>query len=536
MQISEEIVALYHKIRAIYQSKLRLSREENKIEVDEISSRLTSFYETLRNSVDFKEIHLLRRFAIERNLKRRFIVENLRPQIARGLIEDLIRAKYLPNKELAESLIWRVEQIIAKYNRLYELMNDLYHGDDIQNYFDWLIGVEACEIDMALKPENIEDAVIETMYQVTKQRIKLRGGDDLTIKEKNIQLYIAIHKSLVKSDDTIISYHLLNLYFDNWLYADENTIQLVAAKLAAIYRSVQRRLHHPYQRKILDSIKEPVVTFKVLYELILAKGEAIEDLLTNPDLLESEAKLLINRKYNSIRQRIGRASVRAIFYIFITKVLVAFILELPYELYLIRHLNYLNLLINVAFPPLLMFLVTLSVAPPSAANTKRILENLHNLVYGGYSQSILCQLKSRYRQTSGFQIFYYFMYALLYILVFGAIIYFLDSLNFNIISGAIFIIFLSAVSFFALRIRRSAQEYLVLEKKEKGLSVLINFFSLPVIGLGLWLSHRFKKINIFAFIMDYVVEVPLKMLIYALEHWLGFMREKKEEVDHDNQS
>jgi len=44
----------------------------------------------------------------------------------------------------------------------------------------------------------IEDAVIEAMYQVTKQRIKLKGGDDLTIKEKNIQLYIAIHKSLVK--------------------------------------------------------------------------------------------------------------------------------------------------------------------------------------------------------------------------------------------------------------------------------------------------------------------------------------------------
>ncbi|PWB38972.1 MAG: hypothetical protein C3F02_01015 [Parcubacteria group bacterium] len=536
MKISEEIVVLYNKIKAIYQNRLRLTREENKIEVDEINSHLTSFYEKMRNSVDFKDIHLLRRFAIERNLKRRFILEALRPQIAKGLIEDMIRSNYIPNKELPESTIWQVEQIIAKYNQLYDLMNDLYHGDHIQDYFDWLIGVEACEIDMALKPESIEDAVIEAMYQVTKQRIKLKGGDDLTIQEKNIQVYIAIHKSLVKSDDTIISYHLLNLYFDSWLYADEQTIRTVAVKLPAIYHSVQRRLRHPYQRKILDSIKEPVVTFKILYELILAKGEGIDELLTNPDLLESEAKSLIHQRYSSIRKKISSASVRAILYIFLTKVLIAFVLELPYELYLIQHLNYLNLIINVSFPPILMFLVTLSVVPPSEANTKKILENLNNLVYGQYSQSILCQLKSKYRQTSGFQIFYYFMYSLLYILVFGVIIYFLRLLNFNIISGGIFIIFLSAVSFFALRIRHSAHEYLVIQKKEGLLSTVMNFFSLPVIGLGLWMSRRFKKINIFAFIMDYVVEVPLKLLFSAIEHWLGFMREKKEEVDHDNQS
>jgi len=534
MKISEEIVLLYQKITAIYQHRARLAQEENKIEVDEMSSHLASFYEKIRNSVDFKEVHLLRRFAIERNLKRHFLIENLRPQMARSLIEDLIRSKYVANKELSEILVKKVELLIIKYNQLYLMMNELYHGSEVQNYFDWLIGVEACEIDMTLVPENVEDAVIEAMYQVTKQRIKLKGGDDLTIKEKNIQLYIAIHRSLVKSDDTIISYHLLNLYFDRWLYADQQTIKLVASNLASIYRSVQRRLHHPYQRKILESIKEPVVTFRVLYELIVSQGERLEDLLTNPDLLEAEAKILIHQKYNKLRQRLSRASVRAIFYIFVTKVLAALVLELPYEAYVIRQVNYLNLFINIVFPSVLMFLVTMSVRPPSEANTKLILENLKNLIYSQYSQSILCQLRSRYRQSSGWQIFYHFMYTLLYILVFGTVIYFLQLLNFNVLSGGIFIIFLSAVSFFALKIRNTAKEFLVLKRKEGAISFLINFFSLPIIGLGLWMSRRFRKINIFAFIMDYIVEAPLKLLIAALEDWLGFMREKKEEVEHEN--
>ncbi len=534
MKISPEIVVLYNKLKKIYQQRDKVSKEENKIEVDEITSHLASLYEKLRNSIDFKEVHLLRRFAIERNLKRRFIVEALKPNIAKGLIEELIRARYLLNDTVAETQIKEVEKVIEKYNKLFLLMNDMYHGKEINDYFNWLIGVEACEIDMLLNPEDIEDAVIEAMYQVTKQRVKLKG-DDLSIKEKNIQLYIAIHKSLVKSDDTIISYHLLNLYFDKWLKADEILIKLMATNLPAVYNDIQHRLQHPYQRRIYNAIKEPVVTFKILLELIYAKAKDFEELLVSPELLESESKILINQKYKKLRNKISKASVRAIIYIFITKVLIAMVLEIPYEVYIIHELNYINLAINAVFPTFLMFLVTLSIVPPKEENTNKILRNLTNLIYDEKESSILCQLKTKYRKSFAFQIFYYSMYTILYVVVFGAIIYFLRELNFNVLSGAIFILFLTAVSFFAVKIRSSAKELLVIKKKEGFISFLINFFSLPIVAAGRWMSRRFKKINVFAFIMDFIIEAPFKLFISAFEDWLGFLREKKEEVYHDNQ-
>jgi len=533
MKISQEIVLLYKKLEEIYKKRELLAKEENKIEVEEIASHFSALYEKLRNTVDFKEVHLLRRFAIERNIKRRFIMEVLKPGIAKGLVEDLVRSRYISNKTIPEYKIQQVEEIISKYNSLFALMNDMYHGDDIKAYFDWLIALEACEIDMLLMPEDIGDAVVEAMYKITKPRIKIKG-DDLSIREKNIQLYIAIHKSIVKSDNTIISYHLLNLYYDKWLNADRETIKMMATHLPEIYNTVQHHLKHPYQRRILNSIKEPVVTFKILHELILNHGIDIKDLLANPDVLESEAKLLINKKYKSIRNRISKASVRAIVYIFITKALLALLIEFPYEKYVISEVNYTNLAINALFPPFLMFLVTLTIKPLKENNTEKILESLHNLVYDQAEESILCKLKTNYRKNLASQVFYYFMYTVLYIVVFGAFIYLLMYLNFNILSGAIFLFFLTAVSFFAIRIRATAKELAVVKKKEGILTFIINFFSLPVISAGRWMAERFKSINVFAFVMDYIIEAPFKLFVAAFEDWLGFMKEKKEEVfDHE---
>lgn len=215
--------------------------------MEDITSRVTFVYEKLRNTMDFKEAHLLRRFAIERNLRRRLIVETLRPQISQSLINDLIRAKYLPNNFIPEKKIIEVAKIIKKYTELFTLLNEIYSGSERKKYFEWIIGVMACEIDMNLAPEDIEDSVIEAMYRIVKPRVKF-SGDTFRIREKNIQLYITIHKSLVRSDDTIISYHLLNLYFDGWGQADEKLIKLVATKFPEIYRTIYSHLRHPYQK------------------------------------------------------------------------------------------------------------------------------------------------------------------------------------------------------------------------------------------------------------------------------------------------
>jgi len=364
---------------------------------------------------------------------------------------------------------------------------------------------------------------------MVKPRVKFRG-DTLRAREKNIQLYIAIHKSIVKSDDTIISYHLFNLYFADWLEANKDLIKIVATNFPSIYRKIHNHLQHPYQRRLLPAIREEVMTFKIFYELILEKKEKLEDLLTHPEALEAEAKILINKKYNQNRKKIGQSSFRAIIYIFITKMILAIILELPYEMYVIKEVNYVPLAINIVFPPLLMFIIALTILPPSKENTARILENLKNTIYNKPAKSILCKLSPKYRQNWGFKTFYYSMYTILYIVVFGVIILGLQRLEFNILSGALFLFFLTVVSFFAMKIRTTAKELKVIKARVSLRGFLLDFFSLPIVAAGRWLSTKFKKINIFAFVMDYIIEAPFKIFIAAFEEWMGFLSEKKEDM------
>jgi len=94
--------------------------DDGKVHVDHFASRMAHVYESMRNMVDYKEEHLLRRSAIERMLKRRILLDQNQDKIAENLIRELIRARYVPNDKLPESKISGVQKIIDKYLLLIE--------------------------------------------------------------------------------------------------------------------------------------------------------------------------------------------------------------------------------------------------------------------------------------------------------------------------------------------------------------------------------------------------------------------------------
>jgi hypothetical protein len=70
----------------------------------------------------------------------------------------------------------------------------------------------------------------------------------------------------------------------------------------------------------------------------------------------------------------------------------------------------------------------------------------------------------------------------------------------------------------------------VFDKKESPLFFLINLFSLPFLNVGHWIAVRFVKINIFVFILDFIIEAPFKVFLEVIEDWINFLKEKKEEI------
>ncbi|MBU0540312.1 hypothetical protein KKD88_00905, partial [Patescibacteria group bacterium] len=117
-----------------------------------------------------------------------------------------------------------------------------------------------------------------------------------------------------------------------------------------------------------------------------------------------------------------------------------------------------------------------------------------------------------------------------FILSFGLTISVLRTLAFTWLSVAIFIFFLCVVSFFAFRLRTTAREVVVIEGKQGFFSMLVDFYSFPILRAGKWLSRSINRINVFLFIFDFLFEAPFKLFLVILEEWFAFMKEKKEEL------
>ena len=85
------------------------------IEVSAPVSTAASWYERVRNTLDYQEEHLLRRNAILRILKRFLGADAPLSSLSGDLLKELVWAKYLPNKTVPVSLQNELSPVIAKY-------------------------------------------------------------------------------------------------------------------------------------------------------------------------------------------------------------------------------------------------------------------------------------------------------------------------------------------------------------------------------------------------------------------------------------
>ncbi len=530
MELSTGVKDLYQKLEAIRRTQVT-DPNVQKIEVDEIASRLATLYEKIRNTIDYREDYLLRRFALQRSLRAKLMVNSLNPSMARGLVEDLIRGKYLPNNTIPEVVISDLEVIIEKYQYLFFLLNSkLKDYPKRKQYINWLIGIMACELDMKLVSEHENDALIEACFLHVKDRVKIRG-QALSEREKNIQLYIVIHKDMVVSDTSIISYHLFNLYFPDWTkVTDKRLVEFVADKLPSIYHGIEQHIRYPHREKIKSALKKELAEFKLLKNIVFNTEVSLTELLSEPEQFQALALKSIKVMNQKIRTKINRASFRAIFYIFVTKMLLAFLLEYPFDILIEHRVNWVALGLNIIVPPTLMFIVALTVGIPGKNDLTAIVDGLMGFVYNKPETHTLIQLRGQTKRNSFLTAISYIFYIAVYAVVFGFIISWLHQLDFNFVSGGLFIFFVTVVSFFASRIRQQAKEFSILRRREGVIGFLIKFFSLPIIKIGQMLSSNISRINIFIFIFDFVLEAPVKLVVGLLENLAKIVKEQREDI------
>ena len=118
----------------------------------------------------------------------------------------------------------------------------------------------------------------------------------------------------------------------------------------------------------------------------------------------------------------------------------------------------------------------------------------------------------------------------MFAVVFAGLSYILYRLQFNIVQGAIFFIFMSTASFLAFRLSNQIREIEALQLSQGSLSLLRDIIYMPFIYVGQQISYRYSRVNIIANVLDILIELPLKTILRLARQWTQFLNSKKDEL------
>lgn len=497
-------------------------KDEPVISVSTRTSRASFVYERMRNAVDYKEEHLVRRTAIERIL-RRMISAGARDNIAENLINELIHARYLPNNAIRQTRLQELDKVFDKYFLLLGF-RPLHDIDSSRSLSGWVLSIMASEIDEFLVPPYIMHASINAMYDVMSREIHLEEPIDPADRAK--QTYLAASRTLYHNDDNL-RFHAFLLYYPEWKQADAGLIKEVGANLETSRTRIETDLNHPIKEKLNAVMRKHVVYFTVLTEIIARQPQLAWQAMQSETEFIEKIRLACAEHYRLVRRRLRRSIGRSVIYLVLTKFLLAFILEIPVEFFLLKRYDLVPLAINLVFPPSLLTIIALSTKIPDEANTKLITAGIMNIIHGRTEMIQVAKTKPRGLFT---RFLFVLLYTLLFLVSFGLLISGLNWLNFSLVGMFIFLLFLSLVSLFAFRIRRNTQELIITPPKTGLIRSLWGFMTIPILHAGKWMSGKFAQINIFIFILDFVIEAPFKSVVKITEEWMSYVHEKKDEI------
>ena len=514
-----------------YSGKLpELFSDKAKITVDQVVSHLAYIYEKLRNVIDFKEEKLLRKNALERVLKRRLGMGGTAENISLSLIKELIRAGYIENNSVPEMKIGEIRAIIDKYVRLANLVYKKESKLQQKEIFQWFFGMAAVEIDRLLVYQGTDDSLMAAMEEVVKKSVVLERIK-MSEEDRSLQFFLAIRRTFVRSDEAMINYDLWMRSFPEWKEPTDELLEEFAGHIDEIYNRFEAEKNHPLAEKLKAVMKRYSVLFQILEDVIRDDPGSAAQVMRDPEAFEEKVRAACDERYSSTKKKLRRSAVRAILYIFITKMLLGIILEFPIDMYILRHTNITPIIINSLFHPIFMFIVILWIRAPGDNNTDRIVNGLRMIVYEGGNTKSPNRIRADARRGRLSLALFSVFYLALYFLSFGSIIYALDRwLDFSFVSIIIFLFFLSTITFFAIRLRQNAAELLIIKKRQGVTGFIVDIFAIPLVRVGYWFSKKLPKINVFIFIFDVILEAPFKAFIEIFEDWIGFLKEKKEEV------
>ncbi len=516
---------------SLKQLKTRSRPDElSKIAVSQAVSFFALVYEKLRNAVEYREDHLIRRAAIERILTRRLTLNPDGKNEAENVLRELLWARYFANGSLGGKELIDIQIIL---DRFLKLKRKIITGRelDTQHYLsEFIMDLITCEIEETLSPENANrySSYMFFIYQVLRKKIKIEG---LSEDQKDAYFLAALEKSFRKSDQPYQRYHLfITFYKPIHTYSDKE-LDIFAGKAPAIFKKIDETVTNSYVESLTRFTRKQLPSFLVLFNILKEKGKDAEAILSDKVLLWKQVDETCREKYQQLNVRVRTLAIRSFIYVFLTKMVFALILEVPVSNWLYAEVNMRSIIINTLFPPFLMLLIVSIFKIPGEENTKNIYQRIVEVIDADttFETNISYMPKKKGERKPllifGFTIFYSLTFIVTLTLIYEGLLL----LDFNMISIAIFIFFVCLVTFFSYRVKQIVNEYRLAEK-EGVFTPIVDFFFMPILSLGKFFSGGLARLNFMIFILDFLIEAPFKLIFEVVEEWITFVRKRKEEI------
>jgi hypothetical protein len=488
--------------------------------VDGMGGRLSFAYEQLRNAAEYTEQHLLLRRSIERFLQRNLNFKRPEPVVAELVIE-LTQARYLPNDSVPQSTITELDEVLGQFVELYRQIKASHRlaAAQVQR---WVLQVASVHLEQTLVPQPSLQPFADFMYDHYLQAVEESElAEQLGLKSYRIALYTAAHRTILKSDMATIRAFVLS----------SQIIEVGDQDPATYFVHINQLVDKLYQDKNTNRLQRLInqhgAPMRILHHLVLDIDQPTK-LLSNRQALLGRVRQVTKEQYARVRTRLNQGIVRSVAFVAITKILIGVVLEIPYDLVRHGHIVWGPLIINILFPPIYMATLGLSVRPPSRKNAELITKAVDQIMYES-DHPVRYRLRRRVSSPALNRLFNA-LYAITFVVIMGTLGWILYKLHFNLMSGVIFFIFLSTVSFLGFRLTQTAREYEMVEARRGLVGLVADLFYTPFIRIGQWLSDKYAQVNVVARVLDLLIELPLKTVLRFMRQWVGFLRDKQEEL------
>lgn len=508
-----------------YETDIARRREKETVHVPTVGSKLSTAYEQLRNASEYAEDNLLRQRAIRRYLKRSLSFhEHIGTKhLAEELVTELTQAEYIPNDHTTKSDIKDISEHIKRYYAAYWQYTKIEsHSDKRLKFQEWVLDVLSvrCEQVLHSKIRQLSFTHFAFTYLQPKLDVQklVRNGEVIDQKDYSIILYIAIQRSILKSDAASVRAALLDSY--------RQDIGLIHN-----FEAFNAKFDYLYDTKTVAYLSRIIsrngATLRMIYSGFYADDAPIStQAFKTEDSLEYALRQHIEKEYDLLNHRLDKGIIKSIAFLLITKSIIGLGVEVPYDLLVEGHILWLPLFLNLFFPAAFIAVSRLTLSTPTSRNTDAVVAHVQDIVFTEEEKQSHAIRIPRASPSALFNLIYVSMFAV----VFAGLSYVLYRLQFNIVQGIIFFIFMSTASFLAFRLSNQIREIEALHLSQGSLSLLRDIIYMPFIYVGQQISYRYSRVNIIANVLDILIELPLKTILRLARQWTQFLNSKKDEL------